>query len=232
MTTGLLVLLTGCAWFASYFHPWQTTLSQNTVRLKAEANGLIPVRSYVGSSRFFEHRHGRIVFISQSVDPPPPIEIERNQFGLDITNLSVNAAPPRRIPLFASETHIDVVDLWHQSLAAHDPVMRSIGLLEWAGIALRFDSTGDGSLPTLDGKPLPPQVFGLSIPAARITQVMVPHWLILVLALVAFGESSRRLWRGRRSVRWANAGRCGGCGYDLRATPGRCPECGKAGATA
>ena len=49
--------------------------------------------------------------------------------------------------------------------------------------------------------------------------------LTTVVPLTDAGLTLRR-WRRRRRAR--AAGRCGGCGYDLRATPGRCPECGRA----
>ncbi len=52
----------------------------------------------------------------------------------------------------------------------------------------------------------------------------IPHWFAIhicaaQLVLCAIGENRRR----RRS--WV--GLCRGCGYDLRATPERCPECGQ-----
>jgi hypothetical protein len=55
----------------------------------------------------------------------------------------------------------------------------------------------------------------------------VPHWELAagtgVLPLVWLGRSVRR-GLARRAFR--RLGRCRACGYDLRASPGRCPECG------
>jgi hypothetical protein len=55
--------------------------------------------------------------------------------------------------------------------------------------------------------------------------VSLPHWALMAPAAVAVaGLAVKRL---RRSSRRA-PGTCVGCGYDLRATPERCPECGQA----
>ena len=54
----------------------------------------------------------------------------------------------------------------------------------------------------------------------------VPHW---VLAVVLGVPVAWWVWTGferRRARRRAAAGLCRGCGYDLRASPDRCPECG------
>lgn len=53
--------------------------------------------------------------------------------------------------------------------------------------------------------------------------VSVPYWIPCAVALLT--PSAELLSRQRRRAR-ARRGRCGECGYDLRASPARCPECG------
>jgi len=63
------------------------------------------------------------------------------------------------------------------------------------------------------------------IGTARIVAVVVPHWaIILVLGLVVMLTAAPLVRQHRRSRR----GLCVRCGYDLRASPERCPECGLA----
>ena len=54
-----------------------------------------------------------------------------------------------------------------------------------------------------------------------------PLWVPLIGFGVLPAARARCAWRVRRRHR---AGLCPTCGYDLRATPGRCPECGAAAA--
>jgi len=54
-------------------------------------------------------------------------------------------------------------------------------------------------------------------------RVSVPHWLVCVMAAVL---PSMWFVRAYRAARRKGEGLCPTCGYDVRATPERCPECG------
>jgi len=53
-----------------------------------------------------------------------------------------------------------------------------------------------------------------------VRDVTVPIWMLVVVFGIGPLAWLVRRWRRR------GPGFCAGCGYDLRATPGRCPECG------
>ena len=60
---------------------------------------------------------------------------------------------------------------------------------------------------------------------SRAAVLMAPHWmLVIVAAVLPSAWVAGRVRRRRRRQR----GRCVTCGYDLRATPEVCPECGTA----
>jgi len=54
----------------------------------------------------------------------------------------------------------------------------------------------------------------------------IPHWFVIL----AFGSWPAARWIRRRRFAKRHPGGCRVCGYDLRATPDRCPECGAAAA--
>jgi hypothetical protein len=91
-----------------------------------------------------------------------------------------------------------------------------------------------GALCSLSIEPIVPNRFGFGfarvkpessgIPGAGGVVITVPHWLLIL---------SASIWPATRAVRGAQGslrsrrGFCPTCGYDLRATPDRCPECGE-----
>jgi hypothetical protein len=55
----------------------------------------------------------------------------------------------------------------------------------------------------------------------RARVISIPYWLLVATPLL-IGVAAAKLGSRRRHA----AGLCRKCGYDLRATPDRCPECG------
>jgi len=72
--------------------------------------------------------------------------------------------------------------------------------------------------------PYPKGFTGPYVPTTVMNRVvMVPWYAVTLLAATLPAVWARRMIRRRRRQ---SRGTCVACGYDLRATPGRCPECG------
>lgn len=102
---------------------------------------------------------------------------------------------------------------------------------------LRFRKTPVGTVARWLPLPLGPGVFvyvpgwkyfGFGVRDASYglghsTTVFIPHWFVLVMS-IALPAQWFRIWRRTESEK--RRGLCRVCGYDLRASPDRCPECG------
>lgn len=56
--------------------------------------------------------------------------------------------------------------------------------------------------------------------------VKLPYWFVVICLGVTPTVRGLRFWRSRRRRKRGKLGLCPTCGYDLRASPQRCPECG------
>jgi hypothetical protein len=58
------------------------------------------------------------------------------------------------------------------------------------------------------------------------TAIIVPYWFVALLSMISAVMSGISMGGKIRTARRVRTGHCLACGYDLRATPDRCPECG------
>jgi hypothetical protein len=75
-------------------------------------------------------------------------------------------------------------------------------------------------------------VFGPNVPRSdrQYYWFVLPCWTAAALFALLPARQAYAI-RRTRAARRASAGQCAKCGYDLRATPERCPECGTAATT-
>jgi hypothetical protein len=75
-------------------------------------------------------------------------------------------------------------------------------------------------------------ISALSIPPAagdEVHGVRLPYWALAAATGLLPAAYVVATARRRRKRRRQGRGLCPACGYDLRATPDRCPECGLSG---
>src|SRR4051794_10183022 len=100
-------------------------------------------------------------------------------------------------------------------------LVSSIAFAVWTGGAFTLAMARDGS-----GRIY--YWLGMQLPeswGAWLWRAYLPVWIVFTAALLA-SVAGRWMLGRRRGI-----GICPACGYDLRATPKRCPECGTVPAT-
>jgi hypothetical protein len=82
-----------------------------------------------------------------------------------------------------------------------------------------------GDVPTWDFSKVSGGNLAVRHQSSRVIELVFPYWSVLLITSLPLLAT---LPRWIRRIRYRMSGRCVHCGYDLRATPDRCPECGTA----
>jgi len=133
---------------------------------------------------------------------------------------------------------VGMLTLWYRSYAAHSRAGDADSLDVTHVDPLYWFVSNPGKLifcrqiGTEWGQPRPLfQFLGLELAGSwnansSLVNLFVPYWMIAVPTAL-LPTAWIRLWSiRRRSLHLTRLGLCATCGYDLRGTPNRCPECG------
>jgi len=129
--------------------------------------------------------------------------VQRDQYGADEGERIMRQAKSRWGFEFGSHRAVNAAANW----LVHKGFWRRIGF----------------ALYRLDGGPNRYANVTVTVVDRRLC---VPYWSLVLLFMAAPAPRLARMIRTRRRQARAAAGLCAACGYDLRASTGRCPECG------
>ena len=131
----------------------------------------------------------------------------------------------------------DFAAQWHDQPAPHEPLFRSISLGDTRSIPNHLErfhpaetitrlgiqrSTGLTPLMTVTPwRPTPATAFSYRLVRIPYSTLLFAPLIIPISRVVSL-LTRRAIARRRRS-----RGLCATCGYDMRSSPGRCPECGQ-----
>jgi hypothetical protein len=130
------------------------------------------------------------------------------------------SAPMNREAKSAAYSHFhSPIDDSSTTRANHDAWLADIGAVQFIGFAFakhQMDASGFGAT---GNRPTPrtPQTLWV---------IDLPYWSVALVSGVLPLTAMMRLRRTRLHKSRAAAGCCAACGYDVRASSDRCPECG------